>query len=255
VTAKSCVAVGAYTPAGRTNTSRVAFAEYWNGSAWKGFKPPTPSTSFSYLDTVYCAKATYCLAGGSYTAGTGAPLLAELWTGSGWHQTTVPQPAQPAGLFIEINGLSCSASVSNCTLVGDIQQLLSNNTVATHTFAEVHTASGWSLTSVPMPSGQSNFLNSVSCTSATSCVASGGVGSYSSTWTGGHAVTGVWNGATWTVKVLTPPSGQGSILWADECASATSCVAVGTVGKFNTLTGHALTAFWNGTAWKTINTD
>jgi len=253
VTANSCVAVGAYTPSSNSN-NLAAFAEYWNGSSWKVSKPPTPSTPFSFLDTVYCAKTTYCLAGGSYVASTGAPLLAELWTGSGWHQTTVTQPTPQSGWFNEIDGVSCSASVTNCTLVGDIDQLHSDNTITMSTFAEVHSASGWSLTSVPMPSGQQSFLNSVSCTSATSCIASGGVGPYTNSYTQGHAAVAAWNGVNWSVKVLTPPAGQGSVLWTDECVSPTYCVAVGTVGTFGTRTGHALTAIWNGTTWTTRNT-
>jgi hypothetical protein len=253
VTTKSCIAVGSYVPSG-SSTHLVAFAEFWNGSSWKVSKPPTPSTPFSFLDTVHCAKAAYCLAGGSYAGNNTKPVLAELWTGSGWHQTTVTQPNPQSGWSDEIDGASCSASVTNCTLVGDANQFHSDGTFTMSTFAEVHTASGWSLTSVPMPSGQQSFLNWVSCTAVTSCIASGGVGSYSNSWTQGHAAVAAWNGSAWTVKVLTPPPGQGSVLWADECVSPAYCVAVGTVGKFGTRTGHALTAFWNGTAWKTVTT-
>ncbi len=243
VTATSCVATGSYIPTSNSN-------EIWNGTSWKVSKPPTPSTPYSYLDTVSCVNATFCLAGGEYQAGNSGPLLAELWTGSSWHKVSV---AQPSGSFKGIYGISCS-STTNCTVVGATAQVQSNGTSLVGTFAEVHTATGWSLKSVPMPSGQQSFLNWVSCTSATNCIASGGVGPYTNSWTQGHAAAAVWNGAAWTVKVVTPPPGQGSVLLGDECVSATYCVAVGTVGKFATNTGHGMTGFWNGTTWKIINT-
>ena len=251
-TVKSCVTVGQYVPTSNSNDS-VAFAEFWNGSSWKVSKPPTPTTPWSILDTVSCVSATYCLAGGSYVAGSGEPLLADLWTGSSWHQVSVAQPTPQSGWFNNIEALSCS-STTNCTAVGDIIQVQSNNTLTLHTFAEVHTASGWSLTSVPMPSGQQGFLKGMSCVSATYCLAVGGVGPYTSTDNQGHAASAVWNGSAWTVKVVTPPSGQGSLFAGTECLSAANCVAVGTVGKFATNTGHGMTGFWNGTTWKIINT-
>lgn len=250
VTATSCVATGAYAP---NTTNSIGLAEFWNGSTWKAFRPPTPATPYSFLDTVSCATTTYCLAGGAYYTNTDAPVLAELWTGSAWHQVAVRQPALPAQSVTEIDGLSCT-STTTCVMTGDTEQFHSNGTVTMSTFAEAQTAGAWSLTPVPMPAGQQSLLNSVSCTSATSCVASGGVGPYTNSWTQGHAATATWNGSAWTVRVLTPPSGQGSVLWSDTCASATYCVAVGTIGTFGTKTGHALTAFWNGVTWHTVNT-
>lgn len=249
---KFCVATGSYSPVGNTNNA-IGLAEYWNGSGWKAYRPPTPVTPYSFLDTVSCVRTTYCLAGGAYYTNSGAPVLADLWTGGAWHQVAVPQPTAATGLLSEIDGFSC-ISATTCAMTGDVQQFHSNGTVTMTTFAQVQAAGTWSLTPVPMPAGQQSFLNSLSCTSATSCVASGGVGSYFNSWTQGHAAVATWDGAAWTVRVITPPAGQGSVLWADTCAAAASCVAVGTIGKFGTRSGFALTGIWNGATWKMINT-
>jgi hypothetical protein len=249
---KFCVATGSYSPAGNPK-NLIGLAEYWNGSGWKAYRPPTPATTFSYLDTVSCVRTTYCLAGGAYYTSNNAPALAELWTGGAWHRVAVPQPTTAAGVVSEIDGLSCT-STTTCTLTGDTNVFHSDGTVTMSTFAEVQAAGTWSLTPVPMPAGQQSFLNWVSCTSATNCVASGGVGPYTNSWTQGHAAVATWNGSAWAVRVITPPSGQGSVLWADTCAAPASCVAVGTVGKFGTRSGFALTGIWNGATWKMINT-
>jgi hypothetical protein len=248
-TVKSCVAVGQYLPTSNSSGS-VAFAEFWNGSSWKVSKPPTPATPWSTLNAVSCVSATYCLAGGTYEGSTSDPALADLWTGSSWHQVPV---AQPGALIADIEALSCS-STANCTAVGALFQMQGNNTLTTQPFAEVRTAAGWSLTSMPWPSGQQGLLDGVSCVSATYCLADGGVGPYNSTDNQGHAASAVWNGSAWTVKVVTPPAGQGSVFAGDTCLAPANCIGVGTVGKFATNTGHGMTGFWNGTSWTIINT-
>jgi hypothetical protein len=248
---KNCVATGFYVPTSASN-GEVALAEVWNGSSWKAYKPPTPSTSFSNLDAVSCTSTTNCLAVGGYLAGNGGLLLADLWNGSAWHQMAITQVTPQSGWFNFVNGVSCTAT--SCVAVGNTGQVQSNGTVKIAAFAEVHGASGWTKTSVPMPAGHESLLLTPSCVSATACVAVGGVGSYTSTNNQGHAAAATWSGSKWSVKVLTPPTGQGSLLMGVECVTATNCVATGTIGKSGTNTGHGLTAFWNGTTWKTVNT-
>src|SRR5262249_34216258 len=105
VSAKSCVATGNYYVPSNSGDS-IALAESWNGSSWKAFRPPTPSTIFSYLDTISCVTTSYCLAGGTYYAPdrTGARLLADRWDGSSWHQASVAQPTPAKGWPNEIDG-------------------------------------------------------------------------------------------------------------------------------------------------------
>jgi hypothetical protein len=253
ITAQACAATGFYVPTSNSN-NEVALAETWNGSAWKAFKPPTPATPFSNLDAVSCATTHFCLAAGTYfdSSNAGQPLLADVWDGGSWHQVAVAQPTPTRGWANIVLGVSCPSSTS-CAAVGATGQVQSNGTLVISAFAEVLSGSAWTLTSVPMPAGQQSALFAPSCTSPTSCVAVGGVGPLH-TDNDAHAAAAVWNGSAWKVKVLTPPAGQGSSLEGIDCVTATNCVAVGTVGKFNTFTGHGLTGFWNGTTWKLINT-
>jgi hypothetical protein len=252
LTTQSCVATGFYVPTSNSH-DEGALAETWNGHSWKAFKPPTPATPFGNLDAVSCATARFCLAGGTYfdPVNDGQPLLADSWDGKAWHRVTVAQPTPTSGWANLILGVSCPASTS-CAAVG-ASGLLQGNSVTFSAFAEMLSGSAWTLTNVPMPAGQQSGLFAASCTSPTSCVATGGVGPLS-TNNDGHAASAAWNGRTWKVKVVTPPAGQGSSFEGVTCLTATSCVAVGTQGKFNTLTGHGLTGFWNGTTWKTITT-
>jgi hypothetical protein len=252
-TAQSCVTTGFYVPTANSN-NEVALAETWNGSSWKAFKPPTPATPFANLDTVSCPTAQFCLAGGTFfdSANNGQPLLADTWDGASWHSASVAQPTATSGFANIILGVSCPSSTS-CAAVGATGQVQSNGTVTISAFAEMLSGSAWTLTSVPMPAGQQSALFVPSCLSATSCVAVGGVGPLH-TDNDAHAASAAWNGSAWKVKVITPPAGQGSSLDGIQCLTATNCVAVGTQGKFNTLTGHGLTGFWNGTTWTMINT-
>ncbi len=248
---KACLAVGVFFA---TASRVVAIAETWNGSAWKAFRPPTPSSGLSVLDTVTCVTTTYCLAGGTYapSKGIGQLSLAEQWNGSTWHQVPVSQPASSPEVSL-IDSISCS-SVRHCMIIGESVSLQADGTASTRPFAEVRTSAGWSLTSISMPGGAAGFYNHVSCTSATSCMAAGGVGPLASSWTQGHAAWASWNGSAWSVHAINPPPGQGASLWGEGCLSPTSCVAVGTQGKFGTTTGVALTGFWNGSSWRTITT-
>jgi hypothetical protein len=254
VTAQACVAVGFYVPTSSSN-NEGALAETWNGTAWKAFKPPTPATPFADLTSVSCVTTQFCLAVGTYfdQANAGQPALAEVWDGGSWQQTALAQPTTPVNGGVNVAlGVSCSSSTS-CAAVGVTGQAQSNNTVPVLAFAEVLSGTAWTLTPVSTPAGHQSALFAPSCTSPTSCVAVGGVGSLR-TDNDAHASAAVWNGSAWKVKVLTPPAGQGSSLEGIQCLTAANCVAVGTQGTFNTFTGHGLTGFWNGTAWNLITT-
>jgi hypothetical protein len=248
----ACFATGFYVPAGNSN-GEVAIAELWNGHSWKLFKPPTPSTPWANLDAISCPRSNWCMAvGGFADPGTGAVFpLGDTWNGSSWHLST-PDVFASGGNFLD--GDSCPAP-GTCMAVGVNSQQRTSTSFWNTGFTEQFGNSAWMTDSaLPWPSGQQSVLDAPSCLSASFCVAAGGVGPYASTNNQGHAAALTWNGSGWTVKVLTPPAGQGSHLMAAECLSATNCVAVGTIGKFGTQTGHALTAFWNGATWQAIIT-
>ena len=108
---------------------------------------------------------------------------------------------------------------------------------------------GSSLLLVQTPAGAatpatttSGTLNSVACTSSTSCEAVGSEG------TSGDTLAEYWNGTTWTVQSTPNPAGGSNITLAGvACGSANACVAVG--GYYN---GHGdtfLAESWDGSTW------
>jgi hypothetical protein len=252
----NCLATGYYVPTSNS-AANVALAEYWNGSAWKAYQPPTPASAYAYnnLDAVSCPRTNFCLAGGFYADSGGySVVLAEYWNGSSFHLVTLPAPTAEKPYYDIIDGVSCTSSV-DCAIVGTASQQTGTNAYANHGFTEVESASAWTVLNPPWPAGQQTFLDWVSCSSATFCVAAGGIGAFVESGTGGHALTATWNGSTWTPRVFNPPAGDGGSFDGVDCLSPGYCAVAGLEGPFNsTTTAHGLTGFWDGSTWTTVPT-
>jgi hypothetical protein len=98
----------------------------------------------------------------------------------------------------------------------------------------------WTAVSVPTDS----VVIAVSCRSSTYCIGVGNVN-------GQGAAAWSWDGRTWTSQSVYSPSGfYGAALSAVECASRTSCEAVGSTG-YDGCSGECgpLAEMWNGTNW------
>ena len=187
--------LGAVTCPGSGNCAAVgeagsgkSLAEHWNGRTWS-VQPSASPNSFSPLIGVSCHPASTCLAVGTTTANatTQAPL-AEQWTGKKWANVHAIDPA--AGDLAELDSVSC-ISATNCIAVGDAGPT-SGSSVST--LAEQWNGKSWAILSTPNPATFS-ALDSVSCTSASHCVA---VGGDAATATGSvRPLVEVWNGSTW----------------------------------------------------------
>ena len=122
----------------------------------------------------------------------------------------------------------------------------STATGVTRTLVEVWNGVDWSTVPSADPSPSvDDVLYGVSCPSSTSCMAVG-----STTDAGGYLQTlaEYWDGSVWSI-VGTPDTGAGvpNSLGGVSCASATSCVAVGSAA---TTTGSVtVVESWNGSAW------
>ncbi len=97
----------------------------------------------------------------------------------------------------------------------------------------------------PTSSTVGDQLSAIACPSATDCIAVGT--SYPSSGASGpSAIAEQWNGTSWAVVTLPPPSGTpsgaGSSLAAVACPTSTTCFAVG-IGAYE----------WNGGTWSTVN--
>ena len=107
--------------------------------------------------------------------------------------------------------------------------------------AETWNGSRWKQVSVKLPAGASGgILTSVSCKSATYCVA---VGYHYDRGGNEYALADAWSGSAW--KPAKPPAPVGANLNGVSCATTKSCLAV---GQYNS-PDIPLAEFWNGTKW------
>jgi hypothetical protein len=157
-----------------------------------------------------------------------------------WRITPIPLPEKTIDSFSF--GMSCTAS-SACATVG--MYTLNANTYMP--MADRWNGSEWVLQSPPDPSGSKiSALASVSCTSATACMA---VGYEMKTLVVPLAMSQTWNGSEWTIQTTPEPSGaKSSYLEQVSCTSSTACTAV---GSYENSSGVELpwAARWNGTTW------
>jgi hypothetical protein len=171
--------------------------------------------------------------GTSYTHTTEPKTLIESWNGSTW--AIVPSPNQAAGrLGVNyLDGVSC-VSASACTAVGFYW---TNSRRVPKTLIESWNGTAWTIVPSPSPGTGSNYLSSVSCTSATACTAVGN---------GTGTLIESWNGSTWSVVPSPTPPG-GAVLFSVSCPSVTACTAVGHAGQ-------TFAESWNGSTWSIVPT-
>jgi hypothetical protein len=120
------------------------------------------------------------------------------------------------------------------------------------TFAERWDGSNWTIVPSPNPPGVGvpytwAALHSVSCATATSCLAVGAYTINGSTRT----LSERWDGSTWTIVPSPNPPGINFPgvrveLSGVSCSGATNCVAVGFT---QTSVSRTLVEHWNGTTW------
>lgn len=119
-----------------------------------------------------------------------------------------------------------------------------------------YTTPAWTLQSVPAPRStlSGGQLTGVACTSSSSCIAVGNLGSADTGPTSPATILAERrNGNTWSVLSTPNPSGSPrSVLSADACASSSMCMAVGFAGNASTSTTGwvgGLAERWNGSSW------
>ena len=102
----------------------------------------------------------------------------------------------------------------------------------------------WTENATPAPVGaRSAALASVSCASATACVAVGTAYLRNAS----AALVERWDGAHWTLLPAVNAGSRQTSLSSVWCGSARSCVAVGTLHRHNT--SQPLVAVWSGRRW------
>jgi hypothetical protein len=194
-----------------------ALLAHWDGTAWAlASAPNTDVTRENRLNGVSCAAANDCWAVGHHFTGTAYETLAEHWDGSAW--TIVPSPNGPTP-DSRLSHVAC-VSASDCWAVGRTWDGTVQQTLIAH-----WDGAGWSVVASPNTSATLyNYLNRVTCASASSCWA-----------TGAHFADGYfrtlllhWDGTAWSI-VASPnaTATQANYLVGVACVSALECWAVG----------------------------
>lgn len=92
-----------------------------------------------------------------------------------------------------------------------------------------------------------DFLEAVSCTSASFCMA---VGDYSGgSDTNGHALIEKWNGRTWLLSAPNISSTHSNYLGGVNCVTSSFCMATGYFFNIN----QPLSEKWNGSGWRALS--
>ncbi len=178
-------------------------------------------------------------------ASVGSAASTSASVGSGG-STAVPSSWTVASSQVSnLNGVSCASS-TYCVAVGEI---LIRGSEYTRPQIVMWNGTNWSLTPTPKKSVDSG-LASVSCISASDCVAvgeyDGGAGG-----PGYRTLSEVWNGTTWSIVPSPNKTTEDSGLDGVSCTSASNCVAVGWY-SYAQDTPLALIESWNGSAWSIV---
>jgi hypothetical protein len=229
--AKDCTAVG-------ERDSGMTLAEHWNGRKWSA----VTTKHDGELAGISCPATGNCTAVGS---SSGGKALAAHWNGKTWSDQSVASPKQLNAL----SSVSCTA-VKDCIAVG-VGGTATSTSITLAPLAERWTGGKWAVLTVPdpAPAGDLVELNSVSCTSATNCMA---VGDYmDQAGTSDTTLAEQWNGTTWTVVTTLSPAAF-SALASVSCSSAGHCVSVGVSSPTVSGAVSPLTEVWNGTTWTAV---
>ncbi len=249
-----CVAVGYYDP--RSGYS-LGLVLTWNGATWSlddsaSLSPPTV-TRFATLNGISCVDTSFCVAVGDYSGGSSMSQNFVLtWNGHSWalDDSASLSPPTLTSQFNHVLSISC-ASTSFCAGVG--YYINFSNGELRQNFVLTWNGHSWVLddsASLSTSSTEDNFLMSVSCASASFCVA---VGLF---WSGNASknLLLTWNGSSWTLDdlaSLSASSTEGNVLDGVSCASTSFCVADGYIGNF--LGGSNVVLSWNGSSWTLDN--
>jgi hypothetical protein len=250
----SCASAGNCTAGGWYTVSAgdiQAFVVNQVNGTWHQAKPVATALNLGgggAVNSVSCASAGNCTAGGTYNAGSAAEFFQDAFVVSEVNGTwgtakEVPGTATlNAGGNANITSVSC-ASAGNCSAGGWYTQSSGNQ----QAFVITQTGSTWG-TAKEVPGtaalNQTGFavVNSVSCTSPGNCTAGG---EYNDSSDRGQAFTVTQTGGTWAKAKKVPGTGalnqgggagvNGAAVTSVSCRSAGNCSAG---GQYKDSAGH-----------------
>jgi hypothetical protein len=204
---------------GGINQAFGMLIETLSGGQWHATViPATHRTSEKYLGAVTCVATSSCVAVGTFGTGTSMSGVAATLAGQRWTTKELPLPDNARGIGRFGLGSIWCQSVRSCVATGTYGSAAGGS----DPLAEVLSDGTWTSVALPTPPApdQQSFLNGLSCTSITSCVA---VGS-----SDGTPLVESLSGTTWTSSSMSmPPEDTSVLLESVSCPTPDSCVAVG----------------------------
>ncbi len=197
VSTKNCSAVGDYSSS--VAGEALPLFEHWNGKTWSMVAGTRPSAPNPRLTGVACPFGTTCLALGS--GDTGLLNSSAPWTARGNGTTwTVVAPARLTARSAALPTVACASS-TDCFAVGSLDNA-TNGEPQPHPLVERWNGKAWVIIAAARTAtGIGGWFNSVSCQTATTCLAVGA--SVTLINTGGYyrqkTLIERWNGKAWSI--------------------------------------------------------
>jgi sugar lactone lactonase YvrE len=215
--------------------------------------PPTYSSTFgtvgtnNYFAGDSCTATTACTAVGAYEEVEEKFVpLAERWNGATWSVQPISAPS--GAKETRLTGVSCF-STTECMAAG----FMKNSSGTIVPYAALWRGGTWTSQSLPPVSegGAITELTSISCSSATFCMA---VGRTKGEGTTGMPFAETWTGSEWKiVSPATPEGWQSGIASAVSCSAPNACMLVGQYRGphlgFNANYWGSWVERWNGSGW------
>jgi hypothetical protein len=230
--ASSCVALGRYVDSSG-NDDLLILTD--SGGAWTASQGPLPSgaSGLDWISQVVCPAPGDCVAVGDYDeqgGGQDGLLLTE--TNGTWSASQAPLPS--AGSDAYLSSVSCPSATS-CVAVGSYWASSDWSQYGMILAGSFGSSWSWSAAVAPEPgnaAGDDEYLETVSCTSTSSCLAAGQYDASTDNYEGA-LLTGSTGTSGWSAVEAALPSGastsdlQNVGFDSIACASATSCTALG----------------------------
>jgi len=204
---------------------------------------PNSGARSNVLKSVSCVSTTSCVAVGYYVGASAYQSLVLNWDGTSWTKVDSPNSGSNANV---LNSVSC-VTASSCVAVG---WYVAESGTESQSLVLNWDGTRWTKADSPNPGASNNFLNSVSCVTASSCVAVGTYADDVQVSTSRSFVVN-WDGTSWT-KAESPNTGiYDNVLNSVSCVSESSCVAAGYY--VNGAGTQSLVLKWDGTSWTKLD--
>jgi hypothetical protein len=251
VSATFCVAGGTYEDDAKGGTQD--FVSVYNGTTWSDSEIGGTLNvgNGALLSSVSCVNTTFCIVGGSYETHLDGKYFPEafvsVYNGATWSDSEIAGELNIGPLpGAEVISVSC-VSAAFCAVDGSY--LDANE--SSQAFVSVYDGTSWTDSEIggALNVGNNALATSVSCASATFCVAGG---SYVDGRDVSQAFVSVYDGTTWVDNTIAGSlngvgDGAGAGVTSVDCLSATFCVAGGNF----TRTGpeEAFVSVYDGATW------